>query len=188
MKRLICQECNERPATFHFTKVVNGEKKEVHICEQCAKENSDSYGISGNHGFSIHNLLSGLLNMDSSFQSAGTQMFNHSESGSACKKCGMTFQQFRKTGRFGCAECYKTFHSNITPILRKVHSGNTVHAGKIPKRIGGNIHVRRQIDVLKKELETLIHQEEFEKAAQVRDQIRSLEHALKSTDSEGEQG
>lgn len=70
----------------------------MHICEQCAKENSDSYGISGNHGFSIHNLLSGLLNMDSSFQSAGTQMFNHSEPGSACKKCGMTFQQFRKTG------------------------------------------------------------------------------------------
>ncbi|MBD4938639.1 protein-arginine kinase activator protein McsA, partial [Xanthomonas citri pv. citri] len=54
---MICQECHERPATFHFTKVVNGEKIEVHICEQCAKENSDSYGISANQGFSIHNLL-----------------------------------------------------------------------------------------------------------------------------------
>ncbi len=187
MKRLICQECHERPAAFHFTKVVNGEKIEVHICEQCAKENSDSYGISANQGFSIHNLLSGLLNMDSSFQNAGTQMFSHSEQISACPKCGMTFQQFRKIGRFGCSECYKTFHSNITPILRKVHSGNTVHAGKIPKRIGGNLHVRRQIDMLKKELESLIHQEEFENAAHVRDQIRSLEQSLKSTDSEEEQ-
>ncbi|QJC94644.1 Nucleotide excision repair protein, with UvrB/UvrC motif [Bacillus mojavensis] len=115
-------------------------------------------------------------------------MFSHSEQISACPKCGMTFQQFRKTGRFGCAECYKTFHSNITPILRKVHSGNTVHGGKIPKRIGGNLHVRRQIEMLKKELEALIHQEEFENAAHVRDQIRSLEQSLKSTDSEEEQG
>ncbi|MCY8196386.1 UvrB/UvrC motif-containing protein, partial [Bacillus spizizenii] len=86
----------------------------------------------------------------------------------------------------GCSECYTTFHSNITPILRKVHSGNTVHAGKIPKRIGGNLHVRRQIDMLKKELESLIHQEEFENAAHVRDQIRSLEQSLKSKDSEEE--
>lgn len=115
-------------------------------------------------------------------------MFSQSEQISACPKCGMTFQQFRKIGRFGCSECYKTFRSNITPILRKVHSGNTVHAGKIPKRIGGNLHVRRQIDMLKKELESLIHQEEFENAAHVRDQIRSLEHSLKSTDSEEEQG
>lgn len=115
-------------------------------------------------------------------------MFSQSEQISACPKCGMTFQQFRKIGRFGCSECYKTFRSNITPILRKVHSGNTVHAGKIPKRIGGNLHVRRQIDMLKRELESLIHQEEFENAAHVRDQIRSLEQSLKSTDSEEEQG
>lgn len=188
MKRLICQECNERPATFHFTKVVNGEKQEVHICEQCAKENSDSYSISGNQGFSIHNLLSGLLNMESSFQNTGSQMFGYSEQGTACKKCGMTFQQLRKTGRFGCAECYDTFYSQITPILRKVHSGNTVHTGKIPKRIGGNLHVRRQMEMFKKELESLIHHEEFERAAEVRDQIRSLEQKLKSKDSEGEQG
>jgi hypothetical protein len=38
--------------------------------------------------------------------------------GTACKKCGMTFQQLRKTGRFGCAECYDTFYSQITPIFQ----------------------------------------------------------------------
>ncbi|MDA4896266.1 UvrB/UvrC motif-containing protein, partial [Streptomyces sp. MS2A] len=85
---------------------------------------------------------------------------------------------------FGCSECYKTFHSYITPVLRKVHSGNTVHAGKIPKRIGGNLHVRRQIEALKKELKELIQQEEFEKAANIRDQIRSLEQNLNANKEE----
>ncbi|MEH7663342.1 UvrB/UvrC motif-containing protein, partial [Bacillus velezensis] len=46
----------------------------------------------------------------------------------------------------------------------------------------------RQMEMLKKELESLIHHEEFERAAEVRDQIRSLEQKLKSKDSEGEQG
>lgn len=35
---MLCQECNKRPATLHFTKIVNGEKTEFHICETCAKE------------------------------------------------------------------------------------------------------------------------------------------------------
>ena len=146
---MICQECKERPATFHFTKVINGEK-EMHICEQCAKENSESYSMNESGGFSIHNLLSGLLNFDSSFtNSSEAQLFN-----SRIRFCDAKMQYdvpgISKTGRFGCSECYKTFHSYITPVLRKVHSGNTVHAGKIPKRIGGNLHVRRQIEALKR--------------------------------------
>jgi protein arginine kinase activator len=180
---LICQECKKRPATFHFTKVLNGEKKEMHICEQCAKESSESYAIDGNGGFSIHNLLSGLLNFDSALSSPN-QVFNQSDS-LHCKKCNMTMQEFRKTGRFGCAECYKTFHSYITPILRKVHGGNTVHKGKIPKRIGGNLHLRRELETLKKDLLDAIQQEEFEKAATIRDRIRLLEQEL-SEKREGE--
>ncbi|EWH23344.1 UvrB/UvrC motif-containing protein [Bacillus haynesii] len=182
---MICQECKERPATFHFTKVINGEKKEMHICEQCAKENSESYSMNESGGFSIHNLLSGLLNFDSSFtNSSEAQLFQQPDQVLRCKKCNMTFPEFRKTGRFGCSECYKTFHSYITPVLRKVHSGNTVHAGKIPKRIGGNLHVRRQVEALKKELKELIQQEEFEKAANIRDQIRSLEQNLNANKEE----
>lgn len=35
---MICQECNERPASVHFTKVVNGEKTVIQLCEHCAQE------------------------------------------------------------------------------------------------------------------------------------------------------
>lgn len=98
-----------------------------------------------------------------------------------CSRCQMTFQQFTKVGRFGCSECYRTFNDQINPILRRVHSGNTVHAGKIPERIGGSIHVRKRIELLKQNLKDLIHQEEFEKAAETRDEIRSLELKLKSS-------
>jgi protein arginine kinase activator len=56
-----------------------------------------------------------------------------------------------------------------------------VHAGKIPERIGGSIHIRKRIELLKQNLKEQIQQEEFEKAAEIRDEIRSLELSLKSS-------
>jgi protein arginine kinase activator len=182
---MICQECNERPATFHFTKVINGEKTEVHICEYCAKENSELFMFNANTGFSLNNLLTGLLNMESGITKKEEQKVFQSNDVIQCDRCKMTLHQFKKVGRFGCSNCYHTFKSEIKPILRRVHGGNTVHAGKIPERIGGDIHIRKQIEDLKNKIHDLIVQEEFEKAAEVRDEIRSLEKKLSSFHEEG---
>ncbi len=77
-------------------------------------------------------------------------------------------------GRFGCSNCYKQFGSRLDPILKRVH-GNTVHVGKIPKRTGGQIQLKREIEELRRNLHELIDREEFENAAQIRDRIRELE-------------
>ncbi|MBU8908649.1 UvrB/UvrC motif-containing protein [Desertibacillus haloalkaliphilus] len=175
-----CQECNELPATLHFTKIINGEKTEFHICEQCAKEKGEY--IPGSNSFSIHQLLSGLLNFEQPVTGGHSTNANQTQS-NKCPKCEMTYEQFAKTGRLGCAHCYKTFDVKLDPILKRVHSGNQRHAGKIPKRIGGHLKVRRKIDGLKEALKQHIAKEEFEQAAIVRDQIRSLENSI---DDQGE--
>ncbi|APH06694.1 UvrB/UvrC motif-containing protein [Bacillus weihaiensis] len=182
---MICQECKERPATFHFTKVINGEKTEVHICEHCAKENSELFMFNGNTGFSLNNLLTGLLNMDHAFSKAEEPNVFKGEEIPHCSQCKMTLQQFKKVGRFGCSNCYQSFKEYIVPVLRRVHGGNTTHSGKVPKRIGGNIQLRKKIEELKKQIHQFIEQEEFEQAAKVRDEIRSLEKKISSIDEEG---
>ncbi|WP_059048849.1 UvrB/UvrC motif-containing protein [Paenibacillus senegalimassiliensis] len=166
-----CQECGKRPATLHFTKIVNGEKTEFHICENCAREKGELIpGTSG--GFSIHNLLSGFLDLSpgNKGQISGNKPPEHLR----CEECGMTYSQFSKIGRFGCSSCYKYFNDRLDPLFKKVH-GNTVHVGKIPKRTGGHIQVKRKLDDLRQELQQRILQEEFEDAAALRDQIRELE-------------
>ncbi|WP_077615912.1 UvrB/UvrC motif-containing protein [Caenibacillus caldisaponilyticus] len=165
-----CQECHLRPATLHFTKIVNGKKMEVHLCEQCAREKGEV--MAGSNAFSIHNLLSGLLNFE--------EMAGHSDpfeepSVLQCPKCGLTYSDFIKVGKFGCAECYRAFRDRLDPILRKVHAGNTVHTGKVPKRTGKGISIKRKIKELKEKLQRLVANEEFEEAAKVRDEIRALE-------------
>lgn len=163
-----CQECGKRPATLHFTKIVNGEKTELHICETCAREKGEL--IPGTPtGFSIHNLLSGLLD----FEPAATGSMTKAPV-VKCETCGMTYTQFSKIGRFGCSHCYKQFAERLEPLLKRVH-GSTVHVGKVPKRAGGKLKTKREIDLLKKEMIDRIGREDFESAAELRDRIRKLE-------------
>lgn len=181
---MVCQQCGIRPATLHFTKVINGEKSERHLCEQCAKESGEMFMIPGSTGFSINNLLAGLLNMDSSLQESSTHAFSHSEV-LQCPNCKLTYRQFAKFGRFGCAQCYATFEQSLTPFLKRLHGGNHVHIGKIPKRIGSNLHLKKELEKQKLKLKEYIAQEEFEQAAILRDEIRELEKRFREN-GEGE--
>ncbi|MGG1313089.1 MULTISPECIES: UvrB/UvrC motif-containing protein [Cohnella] len=166
---MVCQECGKRPATLHFTKIVNGEKTELHICEACAREKGEMIPGTAS-GFSIHNLLSGLLDFEPSGVGAKPEVIR-------CEKCGLTYAQFSKMGKFGCSHCYKEFSERLDPLLKRVH-GNTVHVGKVPKRAGGHLKTKREIDRLKKEMQARIDREDFETAAQLRDRIRELEKEI----------
>jgi protein arginine kinase activator len=182
---MICPECNQRPATLHFTKIINGEKTEFHVCEKCAHEKGEMFLLNGAPGFSINNLIAGLLNIEPKYTPSPQDAFKPQEV-IQCKHCSMTFPQFVKVGRFGCANCYGTFKDQLIPLLKKVHSGNTDHLGKIPNRSGGIIQIRKSIDQLKETIKLLIANEEFEKAAQVRDEIRSLESKMSESLEGGE--
>ena len=76
---MICQECNQRPAALHFTKIINGEKTEVHLCEKCAQEKGEMFIFNGESGFSFNNLLAGLLNIDPNFQKPSQSPFHQEE-------------------------------------------------------------------------------------------------------------
>lgn len=166
-----CQECGKRPATLHFTKIINGEKTEFHICESCAREKGESIPGAPN-GFSIHSLLSGLLDFEPSEAAIGAK-----PQAVRCDECGLTYAQFSKIGRFGCSSCYKHFADRLDPLLKRVH-GNTVHVGKIPKRYGGQMQYKREIEQLRRDLQKRIEREEFENAAHIRDRIRELEKKI----------
>ncbi|WP_110114948.1 UvrB/UvrC motif-containing protein [Bacillus sp. CGMCC 1.16541] len=175
---MICQQCQERPATLHFTKVINGKKSEMHICEHCAKDNGE-LTIHTNSGFSINNLLAGLLNLDKSFTEAPSKSTSFTDGKvKKCPTCHMTYHQFAEVGRFGCANCYKVFKDSLTPFLKRLHGGNYSHNGKIPNRIGSNLHIKKELEAMRLNLKEYIQKEEFEEAAELRDCIRALEKKL----------
>ncbi|MFC4025697.1 UvrB/UvrC motif-containing protein [Oceanobacillus longus] len=168
-----CHECHERPATLQFKKIINGEETIVQLCEECAKKKG--YVSYPEDGYSLHDLLTGLFNFDNLKMAnpSGNQINQMKDL--QCSSCGMTFSEFKKIGKFGCAQCYESFTSRLEPIFRRVHAGNTKHFGKIPKRAGSDLHVKRQLQSYKEELHHLIETEAFEEAAKVRDKIKALE-------------
>ncbi|SHK82633.1 UvrB/UvrC motif-containing protein [Alicyclobacillus tolerans] len=172
---MLCQKCHERQANVHVNQIINGKLSALHLCEQCAKESGDflTQFTGGQNPFDFHQLLSGLLNMESptgvSSPSVSTQV--------QCQNCGMTYAQFSKVGRFGCPECYDNFEQRLEPLLRRIQS-NTMHTGKVPNKSGERVKMRKTLETLRRELQQAIAAEQFEQAAQLRDKIRALESQM----------
>ncbi len=162
---MLCGECGKRPATVHITKVENGKKSDIHLCEQCAMQ-KNLFSISTS--FSVNELLAGLLNSGGAVPKKSDPVCDIN-----CDICGLSYGKFKETGRFGCGNCYKVFGERLNPLFKKVH-GNTGHTGKIPNRAGGRIKVQREVEKLRQQLEEAVQNEEYEKAASIRDTIREI--------------
>lgn len=164
---MYCEECKKRPATVHLTSIVNGVKVENHLCEQCAgKKGTIIFDL---NKFSIPNLLGSFFGNTYSIQG-----INARQDDTVCPGCGMTFDNIRESGRLGCSQCYQVFEEELDPILRRIH-GNSQHMGKIPSRGGEKVLLKKKVDELKNALQQALAKEEYEKAAEIRDSIKSLE-------------
>lgn len=168
---MLCDECKKRTAAVHLTKIVQGKKEEIHLCEVCAKSKEN---ISLQNPFTIPNFLTNLLDANISPQHS----FIYGEE-NTCHQCGTTFIKFKQEGRLGCEGCYEVFEKRLNPLIKKIQ-GNEAHVGKVPKRTGGVIHLKRQAKQLKLKLQQLIEAEEFEAAAKTRDEIREMEEKIKN--------
>lgn len=166
-----CQICNVRTATVHFTQIINNEKVEMHLCHKCAKEKG--MHTLGNP-ININVFFSSLLGFNE--EQSDTQQT--SQKTVSCQKCGMSFEEFQRTGKVGCNNCYEVFEESLNPLIKRIQ-GSVEHGGKIPYKLSETITISREISRLKDLLGKAISREEYEKAAEIRDKIKSLEVGLK---------
>ena len=156
----LCQICKQREANVYFTQIVNGQKKNMYVCRQCA----GAEGVK----IDLNTLIAGLLGWE------GSEVDNDEESVIQCDRCGMTVEEFNNSGRMGCSRCYEVFYEPMQALLTRIH-GNTRHRGKIPRRLERCKEAEVQIEKLKEQLQECIKTEAYEQAAQLRDQIKFLE-------------
>jgi protein arginine kinase activator len=171
---MLCQKCNQNEATVHFRQNINGDVKEVHLCPQCAAEfgyDSIFSGIEELSPFSavnmgIQNFLGSLFSQELPQKSPETER--------KCGFCGTTLEEFAQSAMAGCAHCYTEFYSDMLPYIQRIH-GRTRHVGKIPATAGKELKLQRELSSLKKQLQDAVTAQEYEKAAQFRDQIKEIE-------------
>ena len=178
---MLCDECGKNKATVHLTEIVNDLITKLNLCEACAKQK----GAEVEQHFGIADLLSALSDTEQPQPAvAGGSPVTTSVSKNKCPRCGLAYEDFKRVGRLGCGECYKTFRTSLAPLLKRIH-GSSQHIGKSPSPQAvdelKNVHKRQEdLDVAKLELQQAIRNEEFEEAAALRDKIKFLEKKLKS--------
>lgn len=175
---MLCDECQKEPACVHITKIINQQKIEKHLCEQCARKSGEiiGKGISNifNSKFSVHDFLKEMF--DYTLPDNAQQVQEP-----VCSECGLSYSEFSRSGKFGCSGCYQAFEGQLEPLIKRIH-GTAVHTGKVPKRCGRRFGVEQQIKRLRHELELCVRREEYEQAAKLRDEIRVLEKQLVDVD------
>ena len=167
MSDMVCDNCGSTDAVVHLTQIVNNQMSTHRLCEKCAAEK----GLESTPEPVNFPLTDFLAQM-------GKDTISDTEPGDTkCSFCGLTFAEFRETGRLGCPHCYETYQSHLQKLLRRVH-GSTQHVGKVylPPDPSAS-ELERRLDGLRRKLHRAVESEDFERAAELRDEIRSLEPA-----------
>jgi protein arginine kinase activator len=177
---MLCDNCGEREAAIHLTQIENNTVTKLHLCEQCAAEK----GVETEASVAKFPLGDFLASLGKS----GAGEAGDGAAAGTCPACGATLQDFRQTGRLGCAQCYTTFETNLRDLLRRLH-GSSQHAGEryeppagvvggaagTPVAPGVAAGPAGAVGELREQLRRAIAEENFELAAELRDRLKVLE-------------
>lgn len=164
---MTCDNCGSEDAVIHLTQVVDNEMTACHLCEKCAAAK----------GLETPETSPSIPLTDFLAQLGGEEREPSAGQDDACSFCGLTFDDFRETGRLGCPHCWSTFETHLKGLLRRVHGG-TQHVGKVYLPPDPSVTERqKRLEGLRRKLDRAVEAEDFERAAELRDRIRSLEPA-----------
>lgn len=166
---MLCQNCKKKEATTHIKRVINGEATESHLCRNCA-QNMGVGSFFDDFSLNLPDIFSGFFG-DSAFALGESRL-------DRCEKCGCCFDDIIKSGSVGCADCYEKFYQKLLPSVQRIH-GKAKHAGKVPVRSEVNSHAKEKtaeekIADLQKEMDKAVSEQNFEKAAIIRDEIKKM--------------
>lgn len=177
---MLCQICKKNAATIHYKSNVNGVVNEKYMCNDCASAVGATEKGKNKEVFNTADVVDSFFDntSDALFGGLFGEMLGSKNSPqparNICKSCGMRYGDFVHKGKFGCEKCYEAFEAYLVPTLKRIH-GNTKYCGKTPSGYEKKETVKDRIEALRELLNKAVENQEYEKAAQYRDEIRELE-------------
>jgi protein arginine kinase activator len=171
---MLCVQCKKRQAEVNITQIKNNKKTVLSLCKQCAAQHGFQNPLDSGP-FPLADLLLGM-----------TKGFNRPEAGEKeeplhCSGCNLSFEEFAQQGRFGCGSCYSSFRPRLEGIMRKIH-GSSMHRGRNPGMGAAATHNQivpvKEEERVERELVKAIDNEDFERAAELRDKLKSLRKGI----------
>ena len=180
---MLCQNCGKNEANVKYTQIINGVRKELNLCSECARK-------LGVDRIDIPMDFTSFLGDFFNDYAESSLLPSFSIDNVKCKTCNMTYNDFINTGMFGCSDCYDTFSGPIDSLLKNLH-GTTKHIGRGAKNVDELLNKKTsknafknnenskdekssKLEDLQKELDRAIKEERYEDAAKIRDEIKEM--------------
>jgi len=186
---MLCEQCRQNEAVLFIQESDGDTTSTIQLCKQCAAE------IGIYQEGQIHLDPEQLLNLDAfkSNEESSDWLDNFLVNDDdeiieteedvetiKCDNCGLTADELASSDtlvRMGCPECYKVFASMLNPLLEKIHYGTTHRSSRegdhsSPSAIAGKTVNKRYIRDLEEEMARAVVAENYEEAANIRDQIK----------------
>lgn len=173
-----CQSC-ANVATVHLTDIINGHKKVLHLCQNCAEQQQ----LIKQQGKSADGSIQLDLNLPAILQTLINQHLGKLTDELArltCPACGIKYMEFRAAGRLGCPHDYEVFEVGLKPLLERIHR-SCRHVGKRPRQRPLSPARQAELVELRRQLRAAVEAEAYEEAARLRDLLRTKE----ATDESG---
>ena len=185
---MLCEKCGKNEATVYYHENVNGKTKTFRLCGGCAKEMEDADELPKfdpdrffdeldlfDEPFlqspmkTLNGLLQGFFGTD---RALGSGSGREKKEEKTCPGCGSSLRDFATRGA-GCPKCFETFAEELAPTVSRVH-GKAAHTGRAPGRYRSRVERKRRMETLAEEQREAIKNEDFEKAAAIRDELKKL--------------
>ncbi|NLN23243.1 MAG: hypothetical protein GX164_04225 [Clostridiales bacterium] len=174
---MLCNRCEKNEAVVFYNENINGYKKSYSLCNDCARELEAAGEINLNfvspfeEGESLlSSLFESVFGVPSAPALSGTR---RSAKEKRCPLCGISIRELSEEGKVGCTECYRSFADELRPSITRIH-GSVRHKGRFPLRFKNKCEKENVLDDLRRRLKEAIKNEEFERAAALRDEISNL--------------
>jgi len=184
---MLCQKCGKNQATVYYKQNINGEVSEIALCAECAAKS----GIAGK----LNNFFADPFTLGFNFlggQSEGRTRRVSPPTQKVCTLCGSSLRDIIEDGKIPCAKCYEVFRDELADSIERIH-GRVTHKGRCPRShiasAGGEVKASASPDkltTLKARLSDAIKNEDYENAAKLRDEIRSIENKNSGDTAKGE--
>ncbi len=190
---MLCEKCRKNEATNFYHENMNGKVRSMRLCAECAKSleesgelpklNADKFfedfdffdePFFQNPVKTLNSLFSGFFGGEKALGS-GNPTGEEKTAEKKCEGCGSTLRDFATRGA-GCPKCFETFAEELAPTVSRAH-GRTVHTGRAPAKFRDRIETKRKIEALVEEQREAVKNEDFERAAEIRDELKKLRAA-----------
>lgn len=175
-----------------LTQIVNGQMSELALCEECAKARGlfDPQSLTFAEKFfpeefkkQVDKIVRELAGGDAEKLPAAAEAA--CDVITACPVCRFTLEDYRRTNRLGCPDCY-TFLANELSSEQETQEAdaNAPDAAEPAQQDSMQEPAprarKKSVKALEAELQRAVEREDYERAAELRDEIKAINDSAKA--------